>query len=283
MSDEPEDLIKLERAITKGVDHLWTGNPDALELLGKLSAETPRWIKAHLELEHSIPSPSSILSCVYQLWQRAHDVKVDRGIPANWKQRAAVGVLQEPYWIAVLGIAGHELALANEPFRCGEHMRAHPDGMKLGEWLVEFKSVTGWVYQNKYLQGHGVSMDEPRNYAQAQLYQYATGYDWTLLLVSPADPSSLQSQMRRSKRYGPEYELPAFHLQWVRKNDDMIEYLLARADMIATAMRQQEPPQREFSGHVRWPCDYCQWQESCNDYFDVPIIDPDDIPIIIVE
>lgn len=270
--DTPIELGSIYTTAYEGIEALDHGDDYALGVLANLEALVPEWLRLHREMEHTWPSPSGIMNCRLQQWFAAKNVKMDRTSPIGWKVRRAMGIISEPYWLAVLGSAGSELTLPNEKYPCGPYMTAHPDAVMDGEFLVEIKSVSGWGYRKMLEEWGGVEMAEKGHYVQAQLYMYATGYDWTLYLTWPADPGQTQSSMRQKKRYGKYYEMQPLYLEWIPRHEGTIEMALERAEMLAKDQLSKKPPSREFSGvefkpngSRFFPCGYCLWLDSCND------------------
>jgi len=266
--DRPElvPLDDLYSRITAAVEDMGSGSPEALALLGQLGGETPRWLQAHLELEHSTPSPSGVTACRLQQYGRAKGWPEEGSNPVNWTARAAAGVIREPYWLAILTLAGLDIQLSDTAIPCGPHMKANPDAY-LGDWgIVELKDLQGWTFK-RVIEGMGIAYEEPRYYTQVQLYLHATGRQWALFVASTPDPAMLQSMMRGYKKYGPEYDLPLVYLEWVERRDVDVAAALARAEMIVEDIEGDIVPPRDFDGQVKWPCSYCPFQRTCNERY----------------
>ena len=270
--EEPRDIGSMYTLCYEGIDALDHGDDYALGVLAQVEASVPEWIRLHKEMQHTYPSPSSIMYCRLQQWFAAKSVKMDHESPISNKVRRAMGIISEPYWLAVLGSGNAEITLPNQRYSCGPHMWAHPDAVVDGEFLIEIKSVSGWGYRKMLEEWGGVEMAEKGHYVQAQLYMYATGYDWTLYLTNAADPGQTQSSMRQKKRYGKSYVMQPLYLEWIPRNNDTIEMALERAEMLARDQLSKEPPPREFSGQefkpsgaLFFPCGYCLWLDTCND------------------
>jgi len=258
----PLSLSGLYDRIHAAVQQMGEGTPEALELLGRLGGETPRWLQAHLSLEHSTPSPSGVTACRLQQYGKAKGWPITGTTPAHWTARAAAGVIREPYWLSILTLAGLDIRMADEAVPCGPHMLANPDAY-IGDWaIVELKDLQGWTYK-RVIEGMGIAYEEPRYYAQCQLYMHATDRKWCLFMASTPDPAMLQSMMRNYKKNGPEYELPLVYLEWVERRDVDVAAALARAEMIAEDIAGDIVPPRDFDGKVKWPCSYCPVQEEC--------------------
>ena len=54
-----------------GIDAIDHGDDYALGGLASLEGKVPAWLRAHREMEHSFPSPSSIMNCRLQQWFNA--------------------------------------------------------------------------------------------------------------------------------------------------------------------------------------------------------------------
>lgn len=255
-----------------GIDAIDHGDDYALGVLAGLEGKVPAWLRAHREMEHTFPSPSGIMRCRLQQWFDARKMKPDQESPRGWKVRRAMGIISEPYWLAVLGSGGANLDMSNQKFDCGPNMWAHPDAIMDNEFLVEIKSVSGWGYRKMIESWGGVEIIEKGHYVQAQLYMYATGMDWTLYLTWPADFGQTQSAMRQKKRYDANFQMQPLYLEWIPRNKDTIEMALERAEMIAKDKRSKIPPPRDYpgvefaaNGKRTWPCGYCLHLRKCND------------------
>jgi len=236
-------------------------------LLSNLAAVTPDYLRAHMEMEHSTPSPSGVTACRLQQYLKKTDEEVTSKIPASWSLRAAAGTIGEPLWLALLRMADVNVSFPEEGgYPCGPLMRAHPDGLIDQDGLLELKSTTGWTYK-RLIEGIGVAYEEPKHYMQAQLYMYATGRDWCLYLASTPDPALLQSMMRNYKKYGKEYELPFCYLEVIKRREQDIEAGLARAEMIVADRESGILPPRDFDGRKNWPCNYCPYQVKCQETY----------------
>ncbi|KKM84259.1 hypothetical protein LCGC14_1300920 [marine sediment metagenome] len=264
----PPPIAEVSLRINEALESI--GNEKSLELLGRLGAETPNWLKNHLAMEHSYPSPSNITRCRYQLWLNAKDKPRDEEPPTLWKIRQLMGIIAEPLWLAVLGMAGFEVTLPNERLECGPNMFAYPDAVLDSDFLYEGKTINGWGYKRLLESSVGVSAEEDSHYTQAQLYLYAAKKMWCLYLATPPDPGFLQSTMRQKKRYGASYEMPPVYLEWIERDDATIEDALQRAEMIVEDSKSDEPPPREYDGRTvdlkgkkLMPCGFCLFSATC--------------------
>lgn len=265
-SNPPIDLAVLEERIYSALEDI--GSEKFLSLLARLGGEMPSYLKAHLELEHSLPSPSGLTSCRTQLYWKGKKAEEDEGkrIPAHWFSRSAAGVMKEPFWFAVLERAGLELTITKEPKPCGPHMRAHPDAYIGDTGLLELKDLTAWTFKH-LIEGQGIAYEEPRYYTQCQMYMEATGRDWTLFFASTPDPAFAQSIFRREKKYGQQWTIPLAYMEIVYRRQQDVDAGLMRAEMIVRDAAADFPPPPEFDGKVKWPCSYCGYQARCQEAF----------------
>ncbi len=244
--------------------------PIGVKSLSVLSTDAETFIAAGFGAHNTYPSPSGVTRCRLAQWYDARGMKPDQESPLGWKVRRAMGVLAEPYWLAVLAVEGAALELPNERYQCGPSMWAHPDAKMDDEFLVEFKSETGVGYKILLETAGGVEMAERAHYVQAQLYMHATGDEWTLYLTFPPDYGLLQSDMRRYKRYGQDYALPPVYLEWIRRDGPTVEMALERAETVVADKKSGEPPPKEHSGAEfkmngkrAFPCGYCLHLAKC--------------------
>ena len=269
------------RKIHKGIDELGDGSERSLEALSTISSKISDWLKAHLMMEHTIPSPSSVTECRYKLWHRAKKFPTDSESPRGRKIRRAMGIISEPYWLAVLEAGELEAEAWSTTLSCGPHMKAHPDAVVKDNFLFEFKSTTGVGYKRLVESLAGVRTAEWSHYMQAQLYMYAAKYDWLLYLCAPPDFALTQSMIRQRKKYRGIYELPPVYLEWIPLEVRIVEGGLERAERITEDIKKDTPPLREYNGvefkmdgkTKTFPCGYCLYLKTCNkglanDYFE---------------
>ena len=264
VNQPPIPIGELEESIEKSIHEIW----EKPSMWGALGLSIQSWITKHIDLEHSIPSASTIDSCILRLWYEAKGRQTDMEVPTSWKGAQLAGIVSELTYIAVLKNAGIELE-SGETFELADGLLGTPDALA-DEFTVEIKQRTGYVYK-KYVQSYGyVSGVEPNVYSQMQTCMAAADRDWGLLLVVPSDFAQLQTTMRQNKRWGPEYNLPPFHLEWVERNDNHIKYIVERFNKIKVAIGESEPPDREYSGipvdkkgKKMWPCGYCPYNQLC--------------------
>ena len=267
-STNEETSIRLHDALRE-ID-----GPRFVGLLEELTPAVPAWIKAHLEMEHSHPSPSGITRCRLQQWFDAKKMPPDQEIPVGWKLRRMMGIISEPLWLALLGLAGFDVSLPDACLPCGPKMLAHPDAILDGEFPFELKSKSGVGFK-MLMESAGVADEEPGDFAQLQLSIFAAKADWGLYVATPPDPGMLQADLRRKKRYGRDYELDPVYVQWVPRDDATIEAMLSRAELLAADAERDEPPPREYdglpedprTGKRTWPCGYCIHLDKCNDTY----------------
>jgi len=269
MNEPPIDLDDLTDNITTSVKAMWESS-DLWESLGN---SVQGWIQKHIEIEHSIPSASTVEQCILRLWYDAKKVEKTSELPTSWMGAQMAGLLSELVYVSVIENAGIEL-LENKTLEFHDGlMLGTPDAITKN-FTIEIKNRTGYQYK-RYIGSYGyVSGVEPNVYSQIQVAIESAGVDWALLVVLPSDFSQLQKTMRTNKRWGPEYNLPPFHLEWVPRNDNHIAYIITRAKTIKEAVKLDEPPRREYSGipidikgKLNWPCGYCPYQGRCVDDF----------------
>ena len=270
MNEPPRPIGDMYSLVYEGIDSIGTGDANALAKLADIASSVPKWIGDHLAMEHTYPSPSGIMECRLKQWYFAKGMEPDQASPRGWKVRRAMGVLSEPYWMAVLATGGAKVDLPSERLDCGPNMWAHPDAVMDDEFLLEFKSVSGWGYKKLVIRPGGVEVLEKAHYVQAQLYMYAAKFDWTLYLTYPADFSQTQSSMRQTRKYGPHYELQPVYLEWIARDEATIDMALQRAEMLVLDQLSDAQPPREFagvefmnSGKRSWPCGYCLHLGKC--------------------
>lgn len=161
---------------------------DAREDLIRLGENSAEYLRAHIELDHTIPSPSKALDCRRQMWYKAHGTESDRGLPESWILAAMSGVVTEPIWHTVLAHADPRLEpspvstldLGYGVGTCDGELRNLP-----GKPLIELKRRTGWAFE--FSRERGFQEEEENGVAQAQDYMKAAGRKWTLMLMSVAD------------------------------------------------------------------------------------------------
>ncbi len=190
------------------------------------------------------------------------------GVVSSDRDKSFIGELGESFVPGNVFLCSHG--------RFNHIMLAHPDGVlsNLGVTL-ELKDRNGWQFKS-LIEGSTLATSEPYSAAQLQLNLFSQNNEWGLYLAAPADPSMLQGLLRGRKRYGSDYQLPVFYLEWVPRNDHYIENLLERAEMLANDQLSDEPPPREYGaithkpdGTLKWPCGYCRWPQTCIDRYGI--------------
>ena len=212
------------------------------------------------------------MRCRLEQYFKAKMLEPDQSTPIGWKIRQAAGILHEPYWLTILSMAGWEIDLPNETFSCGPHMIAHPDAILDTNFLVEFKSVSGWGFRKLIENVGGVISAEIGHYIQAQLYMFATDKEWCLYLSAPADYGLLQSIMRQRKKYGKHYNLEPIYIEYIHRDEGAIRVALDRAETIVQDIASDTPPIREFKGFEyningsrAYPCGFCLHLGRCSE------------------
>lgn len=219
-------------------------------------------------VEDGIPSPGSKEARELGCTCHPPDQKSNRGN----KIARALGKLIEPYFMAALEAGGIQIGLPNKSHKCGEFMVAHPDIEIVDNALAEIKFISGFGYRKILESPIGVEGVEKGHHMQAQLYMHSANKEWLLYLASPSSHSTLQTTMRQRRNYSQDYELEPCYLEWVQKNEDVIQYGLDRAIMVTEDVQSDEPPPREHSGlklrpnNTRnFPCGFCLWWGACNE------------------
>lgn len=253
----------------RSIDHR-----EYLTFLEELGPQIPGWLKTHLEMEHSVPSPSNVMRCRLQLWFAGQGHEPDDEPPILWKVAQIQGIVAEPIWIAILERAGFKVTRANERLDCGPHMWAHPDAMLDDLYVAEFKRPSGIGFRKLLEASMGIAGEEYNWYVQVQLYMYAAKKEHCLFMAVPGDGSLLQMMMRQKKMYGWGYDLDPIYLEWVERDENTINEALKRAEMIKEDSFSNTPPVREATGQTHdlkgarmRPCGYCSFPEGCNDLY----------------
>ncbi len=260
MTKPPMPIEEVDAAISRVFRELeWK---DARETLIKLGQDSAEYLRAHVELEHSIPSPSKALNCRRQMWYKAHGVEADRGIPESWIVAALTGVLTESIWKTVLTHADPRLVpssvdtldLGYGVGTCDGEFRNLP-----GHPLLELKRRTGWPFQ--FVLERGIKAEEEDGYAQSQDYMKAAGRQWSLFLISVADHSFYQNIMRKFKRQ-PHRQFPFYIVDWVEFDPEYSAQVTERQYGTVEILNDDEPPAREIGidnkiiqpSDGNWPC-----------------------------
>jgi hypothetical protein len=266
MTLELEEVRGRIHEAIRSIDHT-----EYLDFLEELGPRVPGWLKTHLEMEHTVPSPSNVMRCRLQLWLLGQGYEPDDEPPILWKIAQIQGIIAEPVWIAILDRAGFGISLANERLDCGPTMWAHPDAVLDDKYILEFKRPSGIGFRKLLEASMGIAGAEYDWYVQMQLYMLATDKERGLFLASPGDGSLLQMMMRQRKMYGWGFELDPIYLEWVERDENTIRIALERAEMIKWDLEKDKPPVREFLGQAfdlkgrrKRPCGYCPFPERCN-------------------
>jgi len=250
---------------------------DARETLIKLGEQSAEYLRAHIELEHTIPSPSKALDCRRQMWYKAHGTESDRGLPESWILAAMTGILTETIWNTILTFADPRLVPSPVDTLDLGYGVGTPDGEFRnleGAPLVEMKRRTGWPFQ--YVVEGGVYKEQENAYAQAQDYMKAGKRQWCLMLFSVADHSFYQNIMRKFKRQ-PNKQFPFYYVEWVEFNRAYSKKVTDRQYGTVELMAADEPPAREYGIKNKlleplngeWPCQTpdrtggCPFIEKC--------------------
>ncbi len=88
--DPPRPIGDMYSLVHQGIDAIGRGDEAALAQLARLTAEVPRWVRLHLEMEHTYPSPSGVTRCRLAQWYDARGMKPEQESPLGWKVRRAM-------------------------------------------------------------------------------------------------------------------------------------------------------------------------------------------------
>lgn len=238
----------------------------ARPVLAELVGNTPAYMERHFALEHTIPSPSGVLTCRRQLWYKSHGYETGRDLPESWAMRAAAGMVMEPWWFMILSLADPRLKVTSrdEILDITPDVGGSCDGYldEIGA-LLELKSQTGWkfIFNND----KGIESESPEHIAQCQLYMHGAKREWCLFLASAADPSLVRWVKNRKK--DPAFEYPFFLLEWVHYDPEYVEKLVERLGMILEDKETEQPAAREYNPQTtKWPCQLgCRWRAQCEE------------------
>lgn len=246
------------------------------ELLIGLAEGTPDYWRQHIELEHTIPGPSSATSCIRQQWCKVQGKEPDRKLPESWTLRAANGTVLEPFWYVVLDHAGFGVDHVDRPIDVTPTIMGTPDGrFRDFPALLELKSLTAWSFT--FVWEHGVEKERDDHWAQAQLYMAADNKPWCLYLAAAADPSAASWMLRRMKkrelaRRGYDANDPAttpwFHVEWIPYKRAQAVRLIKNLGTQQTILPKAAVPGRLYDPETTaWPCQLgCRWIETCRKY-----------------
>jgi hypothetical protein len=244
----------------------------AKPILADLIYNTPAHIERHFNLEHTIPGPSSVTKCRRAQWFPTHTPDDENRPPEEWIYAAAVGMLVEPWWCMMLGVADQRLSVT--PFRNPLPIAPGVVGMPDGEFrgidaLVELKASGSWDYI--YTREQGLQKNHVDHIAQANLYLDAINYDWCLTIhntVAPALVRWLKAPWvgeKGNKKRDPNFRYPFFTLNWVHRDPEYVVELKDRFVVLQGDQASDEPAPREFDPWTdRHPCQtMCRWRGMC--------------------
>ena len=264
MSGPPIPIPEINESILTAIREFdWQ---KARPVLAELVGNTPAYMERHFALEHTIPSPSGVLTCRRQLWYKSHGIEGSSTKPESWSMRAAAGMVMEPWWFMILSLADPRLKVTSRD----EILDITPDvgGSCDGyldeiDALLELKSQTGWkfIFNND----KGIESESPEHIAQCQLYMHGAKREWCLFVASAADPSLVRWVKNRKK--DPAFEYPFFLLEWVHYDRERTEELVERLGMILEDKETEEPAAREYNPQTtKWPCQLgCRWRGPCEE------------------
>lgn len=280
MAQPPIPIEEVEASILRAFRDI-DGNT-AHEILVNVAEQSADKMRAHLELEHSIPGPSSALDCRRQLWFKANGIDADRPPKEAWILAALRGIIEEVIWTTMLGLADPRLEVTIGETTDFEYGVGTPDGeLRKIDAIVEFKRKTGWPYE--YIRKNGLLHEAENEYAQVQQYMGARGKKWCLWLAAAADHSFYQNIMRKFQRK-PDQEYPFFIIEWIQfdpaYNKKITDSQLRLKNVLIPG---EEPPAPEKGGadpeqleqlnpaDGAWPCwtpdrlGGCRWVYRCEE------------------
>jgi len=261
MSSPPMPIEEVDESIARAFRELeWKDAREDLIRLGENSAE---YLRSHVELEHTIPSPSKALDCRRQMWYKAHGTESDRGLPESWILAAMSGVVTEPIWHTILAHADPRLVSSPVDTLDLGYGIGTPDGdfpQMDGKPLLELKRKTGWAFQ--FVCEKGVKDEDEAAYAQVHQYMAASDRKWTLYLLSVADHSFHNNIMKKFKRKPVDFVFPFYYIEWVKFDPEYNKRLTERQYGTVELMVADEPPAREYGidnklldpDNGNWPC-----------------------------
>lgn len=270
-NEPPYSIEEIYSRVCSGIKKIDHGDVSALKRLADIEQAVPCWLKQHKELSHSFPSPSGVMECRLKQFFQGRGYEPDQESPIGWQIRRAMGIIIEPLILSYFSAGGFGVTLPDTSYQCGPLMLAHPDAIINNEFLLEIKSISGIGYRKLIESSMGVRETEIGHLVQAQLYLYATEMEWCLYFAAPADFSLIQMMLRQRKRFGKDYEMPPIYLEFIKKDNNVIEMGLERAETISEDIKKEEPPPKEFSGRPTKtdgsrnpPCSWCLWISTCN-------------------
>jgi hypothetical protein len=241
-------------------------------ILAEAILNTPAYMAKHFALEHTVPSPSSVTNCWRMMWYQTHDTETDNTPPESWAMRSATGMVMEPWWHMILGLADPRLRVTaiEDPLDIAPGVIGSPDGhLPEIDSLLELKSQTGWKFI--YNQEQGIPNESPEHIAQCQLYMHGAGVEWTLYLAACADPAFIRWYkspyigQKGAKYKDPDFDYPWFLLHWIKYDPHEATRLLDRMEEIKGYLEEDEPPPPEYDPwETKWPCQkMCKWRGPC--------------------
>ena len=244
----------------------------ARPILADLAVNTPAHMAKHYELEHTIPGPSSVTKCRRAQWFPTHMPTDEARPPEEWIYAAAVGMLVEPWWNMMLGLADPRLVVTafEEPLDIAPGVLGMPDGaLKAIGAHIEHKASGSWDYI--YTREEGIVKNHKDHIAQVNLYLDGDDKNWTLIIhntVAPALVRWLKAPWvgeKGSKKRDPEFRYPFFTLNWIHRDPEYVELLKERFVTLQEDQASDEVAPREYDPWTdRHPCQtMCRWREQC--------------------
>jgi len=153
-------------------------------------------------------------------------------------------------------ITEEERELYDRKWNIQGHIDGLIEGNGLKKSLLEIKSVSRWAFEK----ASKAPMIE--HVEQVNLYLFYLELSEAILLYKCKDTSRLIDYL-------------------IKKDDDLVQELLAKFDMISSLVRLNKLAEPEYIKGVDWQCDYCQFEQHCEgrkpDYFKHVGSDLDDL------
>lgn len=245
---------------------------ESRDILVDMAEKASEYIRSHVEMEHSIPGPSSAEDCIRKLWGKKNGIEFDTQLPLHWTMRQIMGTLNEQWWHIILNAADPRLKAEEvlAPIDLGYGVGSPDRRLVNLNSLAEFKSKTGWAY--RYIMQDGVRKQEPGEFAQVQQYMYGDGKDWTLYLASVSDPSFFANIFSKSfpkwlyVASKEELQEKFYYVEWIPLDAEYARRSIQRCtDMIPLLLDSETMPKADYDApNTQWPCQLgCPMLKTC--------------------
>ena len=270
MSKPPIPLTEINDSLLRAMRESSRG--DWMGAMADLIHQTPAQIKQHMELEHTIPGPSSVTKCRRAQWFPTHSPDDENTPPEEWTYAAAVGMLVEPWWTMMLGRADPRLEVTDfeAPLNIAPGVIGMPDGaLEKISALVEYKASGSWDYI--YTREDGLTKNHQDHIAQANLYLEGANKDWCLIIHNTVAPALVRwlkaPRVKGGRGKDPNFRYPFFTLNWIHRDPEYVSYLKERFILLQEDQASDEIAPREHDPWTdRHPCQtMCRWREQCEE------------------